>query len=358
MTVDICQKSCKVVKKLIQEIFSTMATSAEDKSSNFLRQFRDLKTREFKLLSAQQFMEVWNHYDTDGNGFIEGSELDSFLTQLVTSINSQDIGPERLDLGSYATVRRKLGCNKKSSHLPQHSVVSPTALMDAKTLLMNAFDENSDGKIDIAELAQILPTEETFLLLFRRDNPLESSVEFMKVWREFDKDRSGYIEADELKNFLLHLLKQSKRDNDVSEEQLITYTDTVLQLFDRNKDGKLQLSEMAKLLPVKENFLCRPVFKSASKLTKDDIDKVFRLYDRDNSHYIENEELNGFLKDLMDLVEEDYDEADLIQCREALLRDCDQNHDGKIDYNELRMLLMSYNQVSIDNPGFEQEDSS
>lgn len=31
------------------------------------------------------------------------------------------------------------------------------------------------------QLAQILPTEETFLLLFRRDNPLESSVEFMKV---------------------------------------------------------------------------------------------------------------------------------------------------------------------------------
>jgi hypothetical protein len=29
-----------------------------------------------------------------GNGFIEGSELDSFLTQLVTSINTQDTGPE------------------------------------------------------------------------------------------------------------------------------------------------------------------------------------------------------------------------------------------------------------------------
>jgi hypothetical protein len=33
----------------------------------------------------------------------------------------------------------------------------------------------------VFQLAQILPTEETFLLLFRRDNPLESSVEFMKV---------------------------------------------------------------------------------------------------------------------------------------------------------------------------------
>ena len=31
------------------------------------------------------------------------------------------------------------------------------------------------------QLAQILPTEENFLLLFRRENPLESSVEFMRV---------------------------------------------------------------------------------------------------------------------------------------------------------------------------------
>lgn len=58
------------------------------------------------------------------------------------------------------------------------------------------------------------------------------------------------------------------------------------------------------------------------------------------------------------IFKQDYDEDDLIQCREALLRDCDQNQDGKIDYNELRMLLVSYNQVSVDNPGFEQEDSS
>ena len=49
------------------------------------------------------------------------------------------------------------------------------------------------------QMAAILPTDENFLLLFRRDNPLDSSVEFMRVWREFDKDCSGFIEADELK---------------------------------------------------------------------------------------------------------------------------------------------------------------
>uniref|UniRef100_A0A182MNN2 EF-hand domain-containing protein n=1 Tax=Anopheles culicifacies TaxID=139723 RepID=A0A182MNN2_9DIPT len=57
------------------------------------------------------------------------------------------------------------------------------------------------------------------------------------------------------------LLKEAKKINDVSEDKLIEYTDTMLRVFDANKDGRLQLSEMAKLLPVKENFLCRQVFK-------------------------------------------------------------------------------------------------
>ncbi|KAL5021914.1 hypothetical protein ScPMuIL_001069 [Solemya velum] len=222
-------------------------------------------------------------------------------------------------------------------------VVSPSALQDAKDLVLSAFDENKDGKIEISELAQILPTEENFLLLFRKDNPLESSVEFMKVWREFDTDHSGFIEGDELKNFLRHLLLQCNKENTVTDEQLIVYADTMLQLFDRNKDGKLQFSEMAKLLPVRENFLCRPVFKSANKLTKDDIERVFNLYDRDGNGTIENEELNGFLKDLMELVEEDYDADDLGECKRILLDKCDLNHDGKINREELTMVLMSFN---------------
>jgi hypothetical protein len=30
---------------------------------------------------------VWNHYDTDGNGYIEGEELDGFLREFVSSVN-------------------------------------------------------------------------------------------------------------------------------------------------------------------------------------------------------------------------------------------------------------------------------
>ncbi|XP_047468558.1 calbindin-32-like isoform X2 [Penaeus chinensis] len=247
-----------------------------------------------------------------------------------------------------------------SPPLPSLQSVSDSMLQELKECFMEAYDDNQDGKIEIRELAQLLPMEENFLLLFRFDNPLESSVEFMKIWKHYDadhngyidsvelkiwktydKDTSGFIEADELKNFLRDLLREAKKDQDVSEDKLIEYTDTMLQVFDQNKDGKLQLSEMAKLLPVKENFLCRSVFKGASKLTKEDIERVFALYDRDNNGTIENEELNGFLKDLLELVKKDYDALDLQEFQDAIMRGCDFNKDGKINKKELTMILLA-----------------
>lgn len=38
------------------------------------------------------------------------------------------------------------------------------------------------------------------------------------------------------------------------------------------------------------------------KLTKEDIERVFNEYDKDNNGTIENEELTGFLKDLLEVV--------------------------------------------------------
>merc|ERR1719210_1218996 len=198
-------------------------------------------------------MEVWEHYDTDSNGFIEGDELDDFLREFVSSVypNQEEVDE-----------------------------VSVEALLELKECFLEAYDDNNDGKIEIRELAQLLPMEENFLLLFRFDNPLDSSVEFMKLWYQYDIDGSGFIEADELKNFLRDLLQEARKSHEVTEDKLIEYTDTMLQVFDANKDGKLQLSEMAKLLPVRENFLTRQMFKGKSSLSRTDIEGVFALYDR------------------------------------------------------------------------------
>ena len=48
-----------------------------------------------------------------------------------------------------------------------------------------------------------------------------------------------------IQSFLQDLLFEARRSQEVTEEKLIEYTDTLLQIFDNNKDGKLQLSEMA-----------------------------------------------------------------------------------------------------------------
>lgn len=37
-----------------------------EKAQNFMRQFRDPSSRELRKLSANQFMDVWSHYDKDG----------------------------------------------------------------------------------------------------------------------------------------------------------------------------------------------------------------------------------------------------------------------------------------------------
>ncbi|KAI8120039.1 Calbindin-32 [Lucilia cuprina] len=128
-----------------------------------------------------------------------------------------------------------------------------------------------------------------------------------------------------------------------------------MEAYDDNQDGKIDIRELTKpkiselyrtvskkLLPVKENFLCRQVFKGAARLTKEDIEKVFSLYDRDNSGSIENEELKGFLKDLLELVKkDDYDASDLKAFEETILRGVGYDKDGKISRKELTMILLT-----------------
>uniref|UniRef100_A0A1A9X316 EF-hand domain-containing protein n=1 Tax=Glossina brevipalpis TaxID=37001 RepID=A0A1A9X316_9MUSC len=82
--------------------------------------------------------------------------------------------------------------------------------------------------------------------------------------------------------------------------------------------------------------------RGATKLTKEDIEKVFSLYDRDNSGTIENEELKGFLKDLLELVKkDDYDAQDLKAFEETILRGVGYDKDGKISRKELTMILLT-----------------
>lgn len=53
-----------------------------EKAHNFMRQYRDPESRELKKLSANQFMDVWAHYDKDG-GYLQIALYSTASTLLI-----------------------------------------------------------------------------------------------------------------------------------------------------------------------------------------------------------------------------------------------------------------------------------
>uniref|UniRef100_A0A671U144 Calbindin 2a n=1 Tax=Sparus aurata TaxID=8175 RepID=A0A671U144_SPAAU len=180
-------------------------------------------------VTASQFLDIWKHFDADGNGYIEGKELENFFRELEMARRGAGVDP------SNPTFREKM------------------------KEFMQKFDKNKDGRIEMSELAQILPTEENFLLCFRQF--VSSSAEFMAAWRRYDTDRSGYIEANELKGFLSDLLEKANRHYD--DQKLQEYTQTI-----------------------------------GVKLTSEQFNAIFTYYDKDGNGYIDEQELDALLRDL------------------------------------------------------------
>ncbi|XP_030622249.1 calbindin 2a [Chanos chanos] len=250
-------------------------------------------------LTASQFLEIWKHFDVDGNGYIEGKELENFFKELEIARRGAGVDP------------------------------SNVSFKEKMTEFMQKFDKNKDGRIEMSELAQILPTEENFLLCFRQF--VGSSSEFMAAWRRYDTDRSGYIEANELKGFLSDLLKKANRHYD--DQKLQEYTQTILKMFDLNGDGKLGLSEMARLLPVQENFLLK--FQGI-KLTSEQFNAIFTYYDKDGNGYIDEQELDALLRDLYEKNNKEVDTKNLTGYKKSIMALSD---GGKLYRSELEIVL-------------------
>lgn len=64
-----------------------------EKAHNFMRQYRDPESRELKKLSANQFMDVWAHYDKDGMYSLWVSDLSNCHVAL--SLFSQAMATSR-----------------------------------------------------------------------------------------------------------------------------------------------------------------------------------------------------------------------------------------------------------------------
>uniref|UniRef100_A0A4W5RSI2 Secretagogin n=1 Tax=Hucho hucho TaxID=62062 RepID=A0A4W5RSI2_9TELE len=250
----------------------------------------------FDILDAAGFLHIWQHFDVDNNGYIEGKELDDFFRHMM----------------------KKLGMSDE---------ITDDKVRRMKERFMSAYDTTADGRLQIQELAtMMLPEEENFLLLFRREMPLDNSVEFMRIWRNYDTDSSGYISAIELK-------VQSKN-------ALLLISMRSMKMFDKNNDGRLDLNDLARILALKENFLLKFDMNACSQEDrKRDFEKIFAHYDVSKTGALEGPEVDGFVKDMMELVKPTISGTDLDKFRKLLLGHCDMNGDGKIQKNELALCL-------------------
>ncbi|XP_026114424.1 secretagogin-like [Carassius auratus] len=262
----------------------------------------------FANLDAAGFLQIWQHFDADDNGYIEGKELDDFFRHMLEKLGSKD-------------------------------KITEERVQQIKESFMSTYDLTSDGRLAIHELANmILPVDENFLLIFRREASLDNSVEFMKIWRKYDADSSGYISAVELKSFLNDLFQQHKKD--IPPGKLDEYTNTMMSIFDKNKDGSLDLNDLARILALQDNFLLQFKMDANSQVErKRDFEKIFAHYDVSKTGALEGPEVDGFVKDMMELVRPSISGVDLDKLREVLLRHCDVNKDGKIQKSELALCL-------------------
>ncbi|NWU00302.1 SEGN protein, partial [Urocynchramus pylzowi] len=245
------------------------------------------------------------------NGYIEGKELDEFFHHLL-----EKLGPEVSTVPCYFFL----------------SLLSWCGFVFCYGDFFKCFF--------ITLFNMILPDDENFLLLFRRETPLDNSVEFMRIWRSYDADSSGFISAGELKDFLRDLFLQHNKM--VAEVKLEEYTNAMLLSGHSNSQSKKIIIKISpfRILALQENFLLQ--FKMDACSTEErrrDFEKIFAHYDVSKTGALEGPEVDGFVKDMMELVKPSISGVDLDKFRQILLNHCDVNKDGKIQKSELALCL-------------------
>ncbi|XP_066936881.1 secretagogin-like [Clytia hemisphaerica] len=171
-------------------------------------------------------------------------------------------------------------------------------------------------------------SEKDFLDVFRKEYKVDA-VTFMKAFEEADEDGNGQISSSELIKFLKALGVDAKETEELKEH--------IIELYDKNHDGKLGLTELSKLLQSDQNVL--KAFVEGEDLTEEKFNEVFAHYDRDNGGTINNSELSGFLKDMKSTQDVNVESKELKEYEIWILGEADKNNDGELSKDELRMLF-------------------
>ena len=138
-------------------------------------------------------------------------------------------------------------------------------------------------------------------------------MEIKEAFDLFDSDRSGEIDTEELKQALKNLGIDAKNQ---------TLSNMMADL-DKDGSGKIDFDEFINMMTA----------KMSDRDTKEDLQKVFRLFlgDDEKSEKIELKHLKRVARELNEnMSEEELDE---------MIKRADLDHDGKVDFNEFYSIM-------------------
>ncbi|KAL2218224.1 calmodulin-like protein [Thermoascus aurantiacus ATCC 26904] len=154
-----------------------------------------------------------------------------------------------------------------------------------------------------------LPRSPTYLA----DSLTEEQVsEFKEAFSLFDKDGDGQITTKEL-GTVMRSLGQNPSESELQD---------MINEVDADNNGTIDFPE----------FLTMMARKMKDTDSEEEIREAFKVFDRDNNGFISAAELRHVMTSIGEkLTDEEVDE---------MIREADQDGDGRIDYNEFVQLMM------------------
>ena len=182
--------------------------------------------------------------------------------------------------------------------------------------IIRKVDTNFDGKLDLMEFTALFED-----MLARQELVASAKVKF----EELDESKTGVLEGQEIDK-LMEMVMSVYVERSPEENQ--RFRKSIMTRIDKNGDSKIDFGEFTRLwdeMLVRQDMLAKA-------------EKKFKELDRDNSGFLEKDELSAVLTEwagnCKTLLDVEVDTA----CQELILA-LDVNGDGKLDLMEFVVLF-------------------
>jgi LSD1 subclass zinc finger protein len=127
--------------------------------------------------------------------------------------------------------------------------------------------------------------------------------QIQEMWLKYDKDESGTLDHEEIRDFLLDLLDVGTFGSVDRSADIRAPVEHLIARMDSNGDGVIQWEEFWYFFKAQQDANFLEKFKKVGKLTTEQLYELWYNYDEDGSGRLEVDELLKLLNDLLEGVD-------------------------------------------------------